>query len=339
LGLMLAVAVVLGVPKPSPQPTLSASGPAFRWALDNRNPTAPGLISRCPKGQRGAAERECLDAVYEAPGKRVVKGFKVVNDGPSSMVPSGCSYSHSSKFAVFNRNSEGRSHRGHMYQLACIDESVMFYKSRLLDDGTVKTSHNATIGKLQDDGKTVVGEDGKVVGIRNKHGGGILMDGATAHHSAIFMCKEYGVMCEYQAAAEKSAARDVKTKKPESKKSAPKKSETTSGDSLIGGKGAGTTKPTTTKPATTKPKPVTHDERKPSHTSSPLPSPPAEQRKGKASKHAKKTEKVKQMDEKKRPSKVGSGPPECPVEGCHIPPSDDPWQPRGPPTPPAAQFA
>lgn len=97
------------------QPSLGA------WFLDNRAGEHVGDILGCPQGQRNAVEEECYEVVKAAATKvdLEVIDFKVVNDGPHTMVPAGCSYSKVSKMAIYNRNTEGRSHRGLKYRLAC----------------------------------------------------------------------------------------------------------------------------------------------------------------------------------------------------------------------------
>ena len=51
--------------------------------------------------------------------------------------------------------------------------SIVYDDSTVLQDGSVVTE-GKTIGKLQPDGETVVGDDGHVVGSRDTHGGLII---------------------------------------------------------------------------------------------------------------------------------------------------------------------
>jgi hypothetical protein len=75
------------------------------WTLNHR-------ASGCPSGRRNAEAHECLNAVQEAVvGIYVVAGFKVLTnfenakeDGWSSSIPAGCSYSNVTQRAIFNHN-------------------------------------------------------------------------------------------------------------------------------------------------------------------------------------------------------------------------------------------
>ena len=94
------------------------------WALDDRRVRT----AVCPAGQRNAAQEECLAAMREAaePQGLEVRGLKKVNNGASSDVPAGCTYSHFSRNALFNSNSAGGSGPGQgnkRYQLVCIGDS------------------------------------------------------------------------------------------------------------------------------------------------------------------------------------------------------------------------
>ena len=90
------------------------------WTLDPRLAETPGQFSGCPDGQRNAAESECLAAVQEAAQGLHVRGIRVVDEGPEGVVPGGCSYSHPSQRAMFNRNPAGRS--SSLYTLVCVEE-------------------------------------------------------------------------------------------------------------------------------------------------------------------------------------------------------------------------
>jgi hypothetical protein len=95
---------------------------ATGWMLDDR------LVRTavCPAGQHNPSYDECLAAMREAaaPQGLEVRGLKRVNNGAGSDVPSGCTYSHFSRNALFNANSLGGSGSGanpgnNRYQLVC----------------------------------------------------------------------------------------------------------------------------------------------------------------------------------------------------------------------------
>ena len=88
---------------------LASHASASGWTLDPRIAETPGQFTGCPDGQRNAAERECLAAVQQAAQGLHVRGIRVLDEGPDGMVPGGCSYSHPSQRAMFNRNPAGRS--------------------------------------------------------------------------------------------------------------------------------------------------------------------------------------------------------------------------------------
>ena len=92
------------------------------WLIDGRVSHVPGQIKGCPEGQRNAGERECPGAVKAAAAKigKFYKGLKTVSWGKNGVVPAGCSFSHSTKRATWNRNPDGRS--SSMYSLVCIDD-------------------------------------------------------------------------------------------------------------------------------------------------------------------------------------------------------------------------
>ena len=91
------------------------SPPGGAWMLLTG---AMGAAERnaCPQGQRNADDKECLAAVKEAMGAKLagfheIIGLKAVHDGPATGVPKGCSYSETSKTALYNYNKEiGRAH-------------------------------------------------------------------------------------------------------------------------------------------------------------------------------------------------------------------------------------
>ena len=85
----------------------------------------------CPKGQRNAAQHECLAAVLstmmardpEVAAAVRMQQLKLVNDGANSSVPLGCSYSRHSKAALFNSNKVAGS-GSDQYQLVCVEDEI-----------------------------------------------------------------------------------------------------------------------------------------------------------------------------------------------------------------------
>ena len=85
----------------------------------------------CPKGQRNAAQHECLAAVLstmmardpEVAAAVTMQQLKLVNDGANSSVPLGCSYSRHSKAALFNSNKAAGS-GSDQYQLVCVEDEI-----------------------------------------------------------------------------------------------------------------------------------------------------------------------------------------------------------------------
>ena len=77
----------------------------------------------CPPSEQNAKEAECAAAVMQVASGDVV-GEKIVELGPDSWVPAGCSYNTQVKTAVFNTHEEGGSrdnvhHDGNPYRLIC----------------------------------------------------------------------------------------------------------------------------------------------------------------------------------------------------------------------------
>ena len=93
------------VKEPRVKPSHADNTAEQRWTLNHR-------ASGCPSGRRNADAQECLHAVEEAVvGIYVVAGFKVLTnfenakqDGWSSSIPAGCSYSNVTQRAIFNHN-------------------------------------------------------------------------------------------------------------------------------------------------------------------------------------------------------------------------------------------
>jgi hypothetical protein len=138
---------------PSPSPTAAsaqagkaeadAPAPTLRWSLANK--------TECPAGQRNAAEDECLPAAQEAAasvGLELQGPMRWVNDGPSTVVPSGCSYSRVSKSALFNYNLagakqvKGTPHHDAAYPLVCIDDPE-FAAVSVIRNGDEKAQRSA----------------------------------------------------------------------------------------------------------------------------------------------------------------------------------------------------
>jgi hypothetical protein len=101
----------------APVPAASAGS----WAL-------VAGADECPAGQRNAGDAECFAAVQEAVRNSnaaamgfAVLGFKRIDDGPGQGVPYGCSYSETSKTALFNTNelAAGLTHTNAAYRRVC----------------------------------------------------------------------------------------------------------------------------------------------------------------------------------------------------------------------------
>ena len=120
-----------------------------------------GAKEECPAGQRHATQSECWAAVSASHEEALATpAVKVVN---TPLVPRGCSYSHASKKAIFNKHPAGTS--GSLYELVCIAAGfalppghvlcerlcagsscypVNNATTRVLDDGTVFAASRAT---------------------------------------------------------------------------------------------------------------------------------------------------------------------------------------------------
>ena len=89
------------------------SDPMDCWYLDNRTNANPHVTSPgCPAGQRSPKDDECFKAVAEAAelagldAEGLTAEF-VFMAAADDKAPSGCSYSHATKSAVFNRDTPG----------------------------------------------------------------------------------------------------------------------------------------------------------------------------------------------------------------------------------------
>lgn len=118
---------------PSPRVVRESSGglqsqlqPPSGWVIDSRVAADLGELTGCPAGQRNAAQTECLAAVQEAAQRAGMpcqsNVLKTVNDGATSGVPFGCSYSRASQRAVYNSNPRGRSSNSH--PLVCTEDGL-----------------------------------------------------------------------------------------------------------------------------------------------------------------------------------------------------------------------
>ena len=119
------------------------------WVFDERHfPLDRGPWS-CPEDQRNADSSECLEAVQKAAANKgglQVKGLKSVNNGERKRVPRGCSYSVEAEMAIYNKNPNGTSTHGRMYQLACISLSHETLKAEHGEqaDSTAAAQHKAS---------------------------------------------------------------------------------------------------------------------------------------------------------------------------------------------------
>ena len=104
-------------------PSTAAKGNALSAALaPSQAPSTVGSGQGCPAGQRSAAQHECMAAVLsvafvEELELHSARGLKVVNDGAEGAIPPGCSYSFTSKTAVFNTNEDKAAGFGSSYQV------------------------------------------------------------------------------------------------------------------------------------------------------------------------------------------------------------------------------
>ena len=115
------------------------------WIFDERTfPVDRGSWS-CPEDHRNADQSECLEAVQQAvKGGLQVKGLKAVNSGEKKRVPRGCSYSVEAEMAIYNKNPNGTSTNGRMYQLACISLSHEALKAAHGEQADSSKAHKAS---------------------------------------------------------------------------------------------------------------------------------------------------------------------------------------------------
>jgi len=93
------------------------------WAELARRP-----LNVCKANQRSATESECLPAAKAAVAYAGIGGAKTTVQSivQSVVIPPGCSYSHFSKTAVYNRNPKGNCSKGAAcpYDLVCVAEGA-----------------------------------------------------------------------------------------------------------------------------------------------------------------------------------------------------------------------
>ena len=125
------------------------------WIFDERTfPLERGPWS-CPEDYRSADHSECLEAVQQASsswavkGSLRVKGLKMVNSGERKRVPRGCSYSVEAEMAIYNKNPNGTSINGRMYQLACISLSHEALKAAHVEQADSTAAHKASKASKQ----------------------------------------------------------------------------------------------------------------------------------------------------------------------------------------------
>ena len=108
----------------TPQSVLSQSVSLQGWWAE----LARGPLSVCKANQRSATESECLTAAKAAIAYAGIGGAKNVVQSvvQSVVIPPGCSYSHFSKTAVYNRNPTGNCSQGAAcpYELVCVAEGA-----------------------------------------------------------------------------------------------------------------------------------------------------------------------------------------------------------------------
>ena len=108
----------------------AANGNALSAALTpSQAASTVGSGQGCPGGQRGAAQHECMAAVLSVAFEEELelhsaRGLKVVNDGAEGAIPPGCSYSFTSKAAIFNSNDDKAVGFGSSYQRVCVEDQV-----------------------------------------------------------------------------------------------------------------------------------------------------------------------------------------------------------------------
>jgi thiol-disulfide isomerase/thioredoxin len=117
------------------------------WIFDERSfPLERGPWA-CAPTTRNADYDECLEAVQQAAASKgglQVKGLKKMNSGERKRVPRGCSYSVEAEMAIYNKNPNGTSTHGRMYQLACIALSHETLKAAHEEQADSNKAHKAS---------------------------------------------------------------------------------------------------------------------------------------------------------------------------------------------------
>ena len=126
----LGMLSLLGVPAAANGNALSAAlTPSQAASMSGLTVLTVGSGQSCPAGQRSAAQHECMAAVLSVAFEEELelhsaRGLKVVNDGAEGAIPPGCSYSFTSKAAIFNGNEDKAVGFGSSYQRVCVEDQV-----------------------------------------------------------------------------------------------------------------------------------------------------------------------------------------------------------------------
>ena len=120
------------------------------WVFDEQTHPLDRGPWACPEDHRNADHSECLEAVQQAvKGGMQVKGLKILNSGEKKRVPRGCSYSVEAEMAIYNKNPNGTSINGRMYQLACISLSHEALKAAHVEQADSTAAHKASKASKQ----------------------------------------------------------------------------------------------------------------------------------------------------------------------------------------------
>ena len=91
-----------------------------------------------------ASAEEAVQQAAASKGGLQVKGLKKMNSGERKRVPRGCSYSVEAEMAIYNKNPNGTSTHGRMYQLACIALSHETLKAAHEEQADSNKAHKAS---------------------------------------------------------------------------------------------------------------------------------------------------------------------------------------------------
>ena len=122
--MILASALATAVTDPeTAQHVLSPSASSQGWWAELARP-----LHACKANQRSATESECLSAAKAAIAYAGIGGAKIIVQSvvQSVVIPPGCTYSHFSKTAVYNRNPTGNCSQGAAcpYEAVCVAEAT-----------------------------------------------------------------------------------------------------------------------------------------------------------------------------------------------------------------------